>query len=395
MHSAATPFTRDRFTWLAYLVIAYGTYAFTIISPLMPFLAADLDLTYTVRALHTTAFAIGGITLGTMADRIAHRVSRSRLVWLSSAGLAVASVMIAAGQSPAVTISGAFLLGLAGTMMLTMVQAALSDHLGETRNIGITEANLGASVAGLFSPLLISQAVALALGWRAAVLIIPVLWVLLYLFGRRTTIPSQPATAPERGPNRGRLSRLYWLFWAMIGVGVMIEWSVSFWSAEFFERELSVDRVTAAGTLTFFWLAIIAGRLIGSLLSRRFQPSVLLIGAAILVIAAFPVLWLATDPVVGLAALFVMALGIANFFPLSLASALTAGSNNINAASARVALATGIAILVAPQLLGSIADQTGIRTAYALIIVMALIMLALGGYARWTLRHTPAQTHTY
>lgn len=384
--SPATPYVRDRFTWLAYLMIAFGTYGITALSPFMPFLAAELGMNYAVRGLHTSAFAIAGIILGLLADRIAHRVPRSTLVWLGSGGLAAASLLIVGGQSPALTIGGAFLMGFFGTLMLVMTQAAMSDHLGAHRSIGINESNLGASVAGLFAPLLISQFAAMALGWRVAILLIPVAWGVLFLWGRRIAIPSQPAAAPSLPVNRTRLPRLYWLFWMMMAIGVMIEWSVSFWSPEFFERELGVDRVTAAGTLTFFWLALITGRLIGSVLSRRFPPTVLLLAAAILVAAAFPVLWLANEPAVGMVALFVMSLGIANFFPMTLAAALGAGSNNINAAAARVALANGIAILIAPQLLGSIADQTGINTAYGMIALLALAMLALGAYALWTQR---------
>lgn len=383
MHAAATPFTRDRSTWLAYLTIAYGTYGFTIISPLMPFLGDDLGMTYTVRALHTTAFAIGGIVLGLLADRIARHVPRSTLTWLGGGGLAASYLLVVAGRSPTLTIVGALLLGFLGTLMLVMIQAALSDHLGDKRSIGITESNLGASVAGLLAPLLISQFVALSLGWRVAVLLVPVCWVLLFLWGRRTPIPSQPAAAQAQPPGRRRLPRLYWLFWAMMAIGAMIEWSVSFWSAEFFEREMGVDRVTAAGVLTLFWLAIITGRLIGSVLSRRFSPVMLLIGATILVIVAFPVLWLTRQPALGMAALFIMSLGIANFFPMTMAAALTAGARHVNAASARVALANGIAILIAPQVLGSVADQTGIATAYALIAVLAVAMLAIGAFGRW------------
>ncbi|HYO88745.1 MAG TPA: hypothetical protein VER79_08850, partial [Candidatus Limnocylindrales bacterium] len=72
----SVPFVRDRFTWLAYLMLAYGTYMVSTIGPLMPFLAADLSLSYTVRGLHTSAFAVGGIISGVFADRAARRFGR-------------------------------------------------------------------------------------------------------------------------------------------------------------------------------------------------------------------------------------------------------------------------------------------------------------------------------
>jgi fucose permease len=93
-------------------------------------------------------------------------------------------------------------------------------------------------------------------------------------------------------------------------------------------------------------------------------------------------LWLARSSTVAFAALFALSLGLANFFPLMLALATAAGSNNINAATARVALANGVAILIAPQLLGSLGDAVGIGPAFALIGLLAMAVLGLCVFAR-------------
>ena len=75
-----------------------------------------------------------------------------------------------------------------------------------------------------------------------------------------------------------------------------VEWSVVFWSPEYLEQVIGVDRITASGALTFFFLAAVIGRFAGSRLTRRLKPVTLLIGAAALVVAAFPVFWLANSP---------------------------------------------------------------------------------------------------
>lgn len=374
----AAPFVRDRFTWLAYLMLAYGTYMVSTIGPLMPFLAADLSLSYTVRGLHTSAFAVGGIISGVFADRAARRFGRPLLFWFGGGGLALGALMLVILREPALTITASFVIGLLGTLMFVMVQAGLSDHHGDQRSIAISESNVGAAMAGLLAPLLISQAEGIALGWRVALLLGIGAWVLMAVFGRRIAIPSEPRT-PVIHTGSKRLPPLFWLFWGAMFLGVAVEWSVGFWTAEFFERAVGLDRVSAAGTLTFFWLAIIVGRVAGSFLSRRFQPSILLIGAAAVAAASFPVMWLAREPVVATAALFVTGLGVANFFPMSLSAATTAAAFNTNAAAARIALANGLAILIAPQILGSAADQLGIASAYGLIglLLASLLVIAL------------------
>ncbi|MBL8145149.1 MAG: MFS transporter [Anaerolineae bacterium] len=272
-------------------------------------------------------------------------------------------------------------MGFMGVLMLIIVQAALADHTGENRGIAISESTIGASVAGLMGPLLISQLAATTLGWRAALVLASLSWVLMFVFGRKITIPASPHKDGHHRSRR-RLPGMYWLFWGVMLLGTAVEWSVAFWSPEYFEQVIGVERTTAAGTLTFFWLAFIVGRLGGSVLSRRFQPSTLLVGAAVLVLVAFPFLLLVRDPIVALGALFVMALGISNFFPMTLASALHAGRDNVDTASARVAIANGLAILIAPQVLGSLGDQVGIGSAYAMIGVLGAGVLALGYVAR-------------
>lgn len=381
MPPLATPFVRDRLTWLTYLINAWGTYSVAAISPLMAFLAVDLSLNYTQRGLHTSTFAIGTMLAGVLTDRAAARFSRHRVLWAGGAGLAGGLLAVVLAQSPIVSLAGVFMVGLLGTAMFVMGQAALADDQGENRSIAFSESSVGASIAGLFAPLLISLSETLLVGWRVAVLLSPFLWASLFLWGRKVAIPSEArAQLPQAG--RKRLSRLYWVFWAMMFLGMATEWSVSFWTPEFLTQVVGVEATAATAALSLFWLAFIFGRIAGSLLARRFQPMTLLLSAAAIVACSFPVLWLARDATVAFSALFLLSFGLANFFPLILALATSAGANNINAATARIALAGGAAILIAPQLLGSLGDLIGIGAAFSLVGVLAVTTLALGLFAR-------------
>ena len=66
-------FIRDRFTWLAYFMLAYYSYNFTLLGPLMPFLRSELDLSYTVTGLHLSTFALGMAMAGFSADYFSKR----------------------------------------------------------------------------------------------------------------------------------------------------------------------------------------------------------------------------------------------------------------------------------------------------------------------------------
>jgi len=66
----ATSFTRDRFTWLAYGMLAYFAYMQAALGPLMPFLRDELHLSYTVSGLHLSAFALGMVLAGSLGDHL-------------------------------------------------------------------------------------------------------------------------------------------------------------------------------------------------------------------------------------------------------------------------------------------------------------------------------------
>lgn len=381
MAAAAAPFVRDRFTWLAYLMLAYATYGITVLSSFMPLLGDELGMSYSVRGLHVTAFALGGIFAGLLADRLIRLLSRPRIFWLSGAGLAASMVLIGLAATPVLTVAVTFIMGLMGVLLLVVTQAVLADHTGRHSSIAISESSIGASVAGLMGPLLISLLATTVFGWRAALILASVLWVVMLVAARRIPVPDSPQRDTHQRASP-RLPRLYWIFWGLMIIGTAVEWSVSFWTPEYFKEVIGMERAAATGTLTFFWLAFIAGRTGGSILTRRFSPTTLLVAAAALMLVTFPVLLIAHDPLVAHAALFVMTLGIANFFPMTLASAMHAGRDNANAASARIALGNGLAILIAPQVLGSLGDQIGIEPAYGLIGILGAGVLAYSFAAR-------------
>jgi MFS family permease len=75
----------------------------------------------------------------------------------------------------------------------------------------------------------------------------------------------------------------------------------------------------------------------------------------------------------------VCGLGVANLYPLSVALTLAAAPGNGGAANAAAQLLGGALVIVAPYLLGSLADHLGLRAAFiiepVLIVISALLLL--------------------
>ncbi len=372
MDTSAPRFQRDRFTWLAYLMLAYFAYQQATLGPLMPFLRDELKLNYTITGLHLSAFALGMTLAGLVGDAVVRRWGRRRAFWGGGAGMALGAIAFVLGRHPALTIAAALLMGAPGTLLLITVQATLSDRHGAQRTIALTEANIGASLSAGLAPLCVGNLQRAGIGWRGALLLSALTWAVLTWRGWRVPIPSQAAPPPAAHATapRTQLPAVFWAYWLVIFLGVSAEWSTIFWGADFLETGVGLRKVDAATLMSVFFAAMLLGRILGSRLTRRARLSTLLPGAALLALSGFLPFWLAPVAPLNIAGLFVAGLGIANLFPLTLSAASgSVAPHQADAASSRVTLAAGLAILITPQVLGMLADQVGIKSAYAVVAV--------------------------
>jgi fucose permease len=371
------PFVRDRFTWLAYLMLGYYAYFQAAIGPLMPFLRAEQRLSYVLGGLHFSAFALGMITTGLTADRLAGRLGRRWTFWGGAAGMGTGAILLTLGRSAAVTIGGAAIMGLCGSLLLITIQASLSDRHGAQRAIAFTESNVVASTCATLAPLCIGGLQQAGIGWRGGLWLMVALAAGLAVAMHRESLPAPGVVTTGRRRAAGRLPAAYWAYWLVIVLCVAAEWCLAFWSADFLATVAGLPRGVAATAVGLFYLAMIIGRVIGSRLAWVMPTGTLLLAALGVAALGFPLFWLARLPALNVAGLFVAGLGVANLYPLALSAAAGAAAGQANTASARISLAAGLAILTAPLVLGGVADRVGIQNAYGLVIGLLVGAVAM------------------
>jgi MFS family permease len=224
-----TAFNRDRFTWLAYAMLGYYSFMQASLGPLMPFLGTELDLNYTERGLHLSAFAIGLVLTGLSADRLARRVNRHFIFWAGGAGMAIFAGLLSLGKTSVVTIGCTFFMAYLGSFLLIMIQATLSDRHGEQRTFALTEANIIASVTAAIAPLVIGFGQAISFGWRLVIYIGIAAWGLAFIVWRGVPMPE------EHHLTIGDI-KAFWAYWLVIFLGVSVEWCMIFWSSDYLEK---------------------------------------------------------------------------------------------------------------------------------------------------------------
>ncbi len=363
-------FQRNRFTWLAYLLLAFYGYFLNVLGPITPFLKDELKLSYTVSSLHFTAFAIGMLLAGLGGHWLIERAGRGRALWIGAGGMSLGVFLLLAGKTPAITISASFLMGLIGSLILAIVPSALSDQHGEMRAVALTEANVISSLVVVAAPLLVGWFARVEGGWRAALGIVALTHIVLYLIFRQASVPPTASTPSALAQARQPLPFLYWAFWTAIVLAVSAEFCMVSWSADYLKNALGMSITDAAQAVSLFFVGMAVGRLAGSRLVRRFSTPGVVTASIVVASIGFLLFWLARITALGLAGLLVTGLGIASLYPLILSLAIGAAGSNTVQASARATLASGLAILTLPLVLGRLADAVGIGLAYGVVIFL-------------------------
>ena len=367
-----TSFKRVPVTWLAYAMQGFYNYLQASIGLLIPFLREELMLSYSAVALHMSGFAVGLMLAGSTGEKLSSAWGRRVLLWRGSSGMSMGALTLVFGSHPTVTISGAVMMGFCGSMILMIVQAALSDFYGDQRTIALTEANIAGSVSAFLAPVAVGSLYAWGIGWRNAV-VLAVLYVgLLYLGFRRQAIPGIKRASTQQMTAHQHLPVLYWAYWLVLFLGISVQWCIFAWGGDFLEMNAGLSKSQAATMLSLYFMAELIGRIGGSALARFMTASVMLIGAIILALAGFPLFWLGTTPLVIASGLFVTGLGIGNLFPFSLTLALSTAPTQTDLANARVVLAIGSAVLITPLCMGWVADATSIQIAYGIVPVILI-----------------------
>jgi fucose permease len=361
-------FRRDAVTQLTYAMLGLWGFLLYALGPALPQLRRELDVSRAVVSLHATLIAIGGIAVGLGGDRVMTRLGRRRAFWLAAGTVAASAASLALGHTLAVTLPAALVLGLAGALAVSLVQATLADHHGGFAAAAIVEANAIAVGLGAAAPLAIAMAILLGSDWRAVFLIVALVAVpVLAVLYRSVLFPSAPELPQGHA---AKLPGTYWLYWSSLLVFVAIEFSIVFWSTDFFETELGLSESAAAAGAGTFLLGMAVGRAVGGRLARRIAAEGLLAAALGVTVLGFAVFWLVRAAAIAVPGLFLAGLGVSLLYPLTLALGIAASGGRTDAASARAAFGAGIAIALAPFVLGAMADQTSLARAYAIVPVL-------------------------
>ncbi len=190
------------------------------------------------------------------------------------------------------------------------------------------------------------------------------------------------ATEDEEPPPRFALPPKSALLIGAIGFcAVFAEGASLDWSAIYLRDVLGSSAGLAAACTTGFTLTMALARLAGDAVVDRFGPVRTVRVSGLLATAGALLVVLAQNTALAMTGFALLGLGIAVVVPLCFAAAGRSGPNPAQAI-AGVATITYASGLIAPSVIGTVADATSLVTSFVLVTVLTFGLAALAGVLR-------------
>jgi fucose permease len=300
---------------------------------------------------------------------------------MGSCVVAIGIVLYTASSALPVTLVGTLVAGAGGTWALVGVNAFISDHQGPAAPRSMSESNGLGALAGLLGPIAVGLGVALGRGWRPALLVAAVGFLVVEVVrGRDLNVydGTHGQREPEvRGAPSGPMPRRYWFAWGVILAVVGTEFCMTLWGSELLRDQAGMGDAAAAASLVTVVGGMALGRLGGAPIVTRVDPERLLVGAFALTGVGFLLAWVSTSPLPMLVGFFVAGTGMGLHWPLGVSRSLRAAEGRSDRGSALASVAAGMASGIAPFVLGALADAVGVHLAFLVVPAMLLGGIAL------------------
>jgi MFS family permease len=204
---------------------------------------------------------------------------------------------------------------------------------------------------------------------------------LLGVLACRWVLDLQPAEDEEPPPRFALPPRSALLIGAVGFCAVFAEGASLDWSAVYLRDRLETSAGLAAACTTGFMLTMAVARLVGDAVVNRFGAVRTVRAGGALAVAGGLLIVLAGHPAVAMSGFALMGLGIAVVVPLCFAAAGHSGPNP-SQAIAGVATITYTSGLIAPSLIGGVAQATNLMVSFIMVTALSCGLAVFAGVLR-------------
>jgi predicted MFS family arabinose efflux permease len=376
---------------ILYCAVTWGIFG-ALLGAVTPNLRAQMGVSFQQVGWLMAIWSAGGAVGSLMGGAIAKRFPPRRLLRAYTAAVMVAVVGVL--LAPSFAWLAFFMVAVATfeTALFTLGHGLLAEMSDdpEQRARTISLVDVGYSTGSVLSPLLAAATLALDPSWRSPYLAFAALALVLLLLTlprgplrsvqfradhlpEASARPGTPGSAPLGYAGLLRQPLVRWVLLAGLCSGLS-EWGQYFWFVSFATEALGQHEQTARLALGFLMAGMVTGRVWQAFVHSRWSMEQKIQGLGLLAALALSGVWLspADAPFAWLALCnFLTGLGVSVGFPILLGIALRSFPQEAPRLSALLMIVFSAGAQIAALLMGELAEQFGLRAAYAVLVAAA------------------------
>lgn len=383
---------------ILYCALTWGVFG-ALLGAVTPNLRAQMGVSFQQMGWLMAIWSAGGAVGSLLGGAIAKRFPPRRLLRAYTAAVvaALAGVLLA----PSFGWLAFFMVTIATfeTALFTVGHGLLAEMSDdpEQRARTISLVDVGYSLGTMASPLMAAAVLAANPSWRGPYVVFGLMALVMLVMTlqrrRLRDVAFRPDHAHGAASGEARQPMDYlgllrqplvrWVLFAGVCSG-LCEWGQYFWFVSFATEALGEHEQTARLALGFLMAGMVTGRIWQAFVHSRWSMEQKIQGLGALAAVALAGVWLspADAPFAWLALCnYLTGLGVSVGFPVLLGIALRGFPQEAPRMSALLMISFTVGAQIAALLMGELADQFGLRAAYAV-----LVMAALGFFgAAWVL----------
>lgn len=161
----------------------------------------------------------------------------------------------------------------------------------------------------------------------------------------------------------------------------MAEGTFGNWAILYLQDVKHLPETVAAGALSVFWAAMVAGRLLASVLVLRIAPQRIWVLLPLLMIAAFLLLPYANTPALGIGLFALSGIACSAFFPISIGIASQRFRAYVPWVSSMLIAALMVGVGLGSWVVGLLREMFSMEQLYRLSVLYPVLVLVLAAIA--------------
>ncbi len=348
-----------------------------LVGSILPYIIAEAGINYSTAGSLLSAFAIGNLLASFIFPALAKVIGRHKTIVVMSA-LVPISFTIITFVPPAVVIFIALLLAGIGRGSVSIINNAVVSDNTDGKAAPLNLLHMVFAIGAFLAPFFMSLCIGAGYNWRVIVYAIIALTIGSTLGYAWMTIDYDEVR--KKGTGTKDFGFLKYADFYVVTIVLFayygIENCVNGWFVTYFRDMGIMSEELAANMVSITWVMVMLGRLFTAAISTKVEKTKLIFVNSILTAVSFIAMIATQNVVVIVISLMGLGFFMAGLYPTCVSSVGRILQGNTTGMSLFLAI-IAIGGIIAPKIVGMMADMFGLSGAIAALVVNAVVMMIM------------------